>query len=353
MAKSNYIGSGSYGCAIKPGFSCSSNNEIVDKSISKLFSEEIAYQEEVNINKKVALVDKDNKFTLKMISNCQITPAYINANVTDIKNCKIIENKPKIYQIVYEYGGMDLHKLFIQSHITAAYPNFNIYQFLKKLTEVLKGLELLLKNGLVHRDIKIDNILYNGEKIILIDFGLLTTIEEVYKENNLELYYENDPFYYPNEMFLFSALLLKKEIADTKTPNIHKLLKLVANFMAFNKGKFRQNPEYLKEIERLNSYLFAKSTAYNSYFKETYNKDTIHLFDMNEIIMSISKKIDVYQIGIVIYQLVITIITIYNPNEIKKIPLAIFQLLREMLEPNPFERIGITEAINKYSKLFP
>lgn len=350
MVKSNYIGSGTYGCAIKPGFSCSSNNEIVDKSISKLFSEEIAYQEEVNINKKVALVDKNNRFTLKMISNCQITPAYINTNVTDINKCKIIENKPKIYQIVYEYGGMDLQKLFIQGHITTAYPNLNIYQFLKNLLEVLKGLELLLKNGFVHRDIKMDNILYNGEKIILIDFGLLTTVEEVFKGTNLELYYENDPFYYPNEMFLFSALLLKKEITDT---NIHKFLKSLATFIAFHKNKFSQIPEYLKEIERLNNYLSAKSKAYNSYFKETYNKDTIHLFDMNEIIMSLSKKIDLYQMGIVIYQLVISMITIYNPNEIKKIPLGIFQLLREMLEPNPFERIDITGVINKYSRLFP
>ncbi len=353
MAKSDYIGSGSYGCAIKPGFSCSSNNEIVENSISKLFSEEIAYQEEVNISKKVALLDKDNKFTLKMISNCQITPAYINTNVANISKCKITENKPKIYQIVYEYGGMDLQKLFIQGHITTAYPNLNIYQFLKSLLEVLKGLELLLKNGFVHRDIKMDNILYNGNKIILIDFGLLTTVEEVFKGTNLELYYENDPFYYPNEIFLFSALLLKKEIADTNIPYIHKFLKLVANFMAFDKNKFSKNPEYLKEIERLNKYLFAKSKAYNSYFKETYNKDTIHLFDMNEITLSVSKKIDVYQIGIVIYELVITMITIYNPNEIKKIPLGIFQLLREMLEPNPFERIDITQAINKYSRLFP
>lgn len=355
MAKSNYIGSGSYGCAIKPGFSCSSNNEIVDKSISKLFSEEIDYKEEVDISKRIALIDKDYKFTLKMISNCQITPAYINANVTNINNCKIIENQPKIYQIVYEYGGMDLHKLFIQSHIISAYPNLNIYEFLKKVTEILKGLEVLLKNGLAHRDIKMDNILYNGEKIILIDFGLLSTFEDVYKGKNLELYYEldNKTFHYPSEIVLFSSLLLKRGLKDTNIPLIHNFLKLVANFIAFDKNKFNQTPEYLKEIERLNSYLFAKSTAYNSYFKATYNKETTPLFDMNELTMNIAKKFDIYQMGIVIYELIITMITIYNPNEIKKIPLGIFQLLREMLEPNPLERIGITEAISKYSKLFP
>lgn len=355
MAKSNYIGSGSYGCAIKPGFSCSSTNEVVDKSISKLFSEEMAYKEEVEISKKIALLDKDNKFTLKMISNCQITPTYINANVTDINNCKIIENKAKIYQIVYEYGGMDLLKLFIQSHIISAHPNLNIYDFFKKITEILKGLEILSKNGLAHRDIKMDNILYNGEKIILIDFGLLSTIEDVYKGNNLVLYYEvdNKSFHYPNEIVLFSGLLLKKELSDTQTPLIHSFLNLVAIFIKSYKNKFNQNPEYLKEIERLNSYLFAKSTAYYSYFKATYNKETTPLFDMNELTLNIAKKFDIYQIGIVIYQLIITMITIYNPNEIKKIPLAIFQLLREMLEPNPLERIGITEAISKYSKLFP
>ncbi len=353
--KSNYIGSGSYGCAIKPGFSCSLNNEIVDKSISKLFSKEMAYKEEVEINRKVALLDKNNKFTLKMISNCQITPAYINSNVSNINNCKIIENQPKIYQIVYEYGGMDLHKLFIQSHIISAYPNLNIYDFLKKVIEILKGLELLLKNGLVHRDIKMENILYNGEKIILIDFGLLTTVDEVYNERNLELYYDldNKIFHYPSEIVLLAGLLLKRELSDTTTPLIHSFLNLVAYFIKSYKNKFNQTPEYLREIERLNSYLFAKSTAYNSYFKATYNKETISLFNMDEITLTIAKKFDIYQIGIVIYELIIAMITIYNPNEIKKIPLGIFQLLREMLEPNPLERIGITEAISKYSKLFP
>lgn len=353
MTKSNYIGSGSYGCAIKPGFSCSSNNEIVAKSISKLFSSEKDYKEEVDISKKVALVDKDNRFTLKMISNCQITPAYINANVADINNCKIIENKPKIYQIIYEDGGLDLQKLFYFNHIISKYPNLDIYEFLKKLLEILKGIETLLKNGLIHRDIKLDNILYNGDKIILIDFGLLTTVDDVYNKENTELYYYNNPsFHYPSEIFLFSALLLKKEIPDSNIPYVHKFLKLLGDYIQKNKNKFNQNPEFLKEIGKLNSYLFAKSKSYNSYFKETYNKDTIPLFNMNEITMAVGKKIDVYQIGMVLYELVIMMITIYNPSDIKKIPIDVFQLLRGMLEPNPFERLDIGEVITKYSKLF-
>jgi len=349
MVKSNYIGSGSYGCAIKPGFSCSPSNDIIDNTISKLFSSERDYRDEVDIYKKVAAIDKDNKFTLKLISNCEIKPAYVNNNVGNINECKIIKNKEKVYQIIYEYGGLDLFKLFLNNQVTTTHPNLNIYQFLKKFIEIFKGLEILKRNGLVHRDIKIDNILFDGTKIILIDFGLLTTTDMTYKGSNPELYYDNQPFHYPIEVMLFSALLLNREI-----PNIEQnFLTMIDNYIQSNKNKFNQNQVYLNEIMKLNTYLSLKSKAYQDYFKTTYNKGTITLFDINEITKNISEKIDLYQLGIVIYDLIIIMIVIYKPQEINKIPIGVFQLLRGILEPNPFERYDINKVIDKYSKLFP
>lgn len=348
MNISKYIGQGSYGCAIKPGFNCSSTNEILDNTVSKLFSNEKDYKDEVEIYKKVIAIDKDNKFTLKLISHCEIKSSYINENVTDIGNCDIIRYKPKIYQIVYEYGGIDLNKLFVYNHIITKYPNLDIYDFLKKFIEIFKGLDILSNHGLVHRDIKIDNILFNGNKIFLIDFGLLTNVDMIYKDNNPEIYYHNNPFYYPSELFLFSALLLNKNIPSYRRPYVEEFLNIINNYIKKNKSKLQLNPDYLNEIQKLNKYLSLRANAYFSYFKKNYD-----FIDFNQLNMiNINRKIDTYQLGIVIYEIIITMMIIYSSEEIKKIPIGIFQLLKEILEPDPIKRLDITEILPRYSKLF-
>ena len=44
---------------------------------------------------------------------------------------------------------------------------------------IFEGLVTLLNNNLVHHDIKEPNILYNGEKMVLIDWGLSMNLDKI------------------------------------------------------------------------------------------------------------------------------------------------------------------------------
>ena len=112
---SKYIESGTYGCVIKPGYNCENNNFPLNKTVSKLFSDKEEWIYEIMQNKKINEIDKSNIFTVKMISNCEISQNYITKNVKNIDRCSIIYEDDKIYQIVYEDGGYDLRHLFIKN----------------------------------------------------------------------------------------------------------------------------------------------------------------------------------------------------------------------------------------------
>jgi len=68
---------------------------------------------------------------------------------------------------------------------------------------------------------------------------------------------------------------------------------------------------------------------------------------------TINNKIDVYMLGLCLFELLLYIYLYLNNNSsIHKIPIKIFDLVIEMTTLNPCERLDINEAYNKYKKLF-
>ena len=131
---------------------------------------------------------------------------------------------------------------------------------------------------------------------------------------------------------------------------IHNFINIKIKYINDNLHKFSEVLEYYNALYVLNNYLFNTSTYYEALFHNTYF-DNKGLFDMNKIRMETSKKYDVYQMGLILYNIILYTI-VNNSSEVKKIPIRIFKLLRGMLEPNPFERYSITDVIEKYSSIF-
>jgi len=336
--KSKLIGKGSYGCVISPAFNCE-NNKIIDKTVAKLFSNKDHYDDELEKYRIVEGIDKLNKFTIKMVSNCDIDPILIEKEVDKIYKCEKIKDKFKIYQIIYEYGGIDLRELFRHYNVT------NIIKILIGFIEILKGIKLLLKENYIHCDIKLDNILFDGEKLSLIDFGLLEKTSNIFQFRNLLTFKNNNIYYYPNEEKLIALYKLEKSKlkSDGLILNSIVFLKIVKEFLNLNEYRFKQYPSYLNEILALNEFIKIKT------------KVVLNKFKNNEIDESdfetIARKIDIYHLGITIYQVILFIIG-SNSLEVEQIPLDIFKIIGKMLDPDPITRIDIDNAIEEYSKLF-
>lgn len=340
MKKSKFIASGTYGCVITPAFNCNTNNDILDNSVSKLFTSKDDYEIEIANHNMITNIDKNNDFTLKLISNCEINRAFINKNTDYIEKCYLKNKKAKFYQIIYEYGGYDLLYYFNIKR------DIDISVFFKNFIKILKGIKSLIINGITHNDIKLNNILFNGSKISLIDFGLITDIDTLLNSESIYKYKANSRYYYPDELMLYSAIKLNSYSFkyDLLTLNSANLLIYLNEYLYIYINKYKLLPKYLAEIQKLNKFITIRSFENYKFLKTKKN------IDLTEISKLIGPKLDIYQLGIVLYEVILLCIAHYNIKDIiNNIPIEIFGLIAKMLEPDSNKRINIDELILSYS----
>jgi serine/threonine protein kinase len=245
------IGSGQYGCVIKPPFKFKEGHVSVEvfksyenpdkyTDISKIFItnrdiddiDEARYEfgkemrELAFINN---IVDPYHNFTVEykgsnrvpyniLLTDSEIiegTSVKFNGNAL---RCTRIKKGKYINQIILGYGGVNLDK--------ASY-SISYYDFLISLKRFVDGIKTLIDKGLIHQDIKPANILYSPvyiqstrphrsdkvyltskieNKLSLIDFGLSTNLKTVYTLQNLylsEVLYK----YHPPEYCIIARIL--------------------------------------------------------------------------------------------------------------------------------------------------
>jgi len=270
-----------------------------------------------------------------MLNSCEISKKYINNNVKNISKCSIIEYDEKIYQIVYEDGGYDLRELFSYNELFERFPDFNIRDFLLKLRNIFDGLYKIELLGLCHRDIKLDNLLFNGDKISLIDFGLMIEKSKLFDYKKLHMYTDSNIYYYPDELKLYAIKKLNYNFNNI-TLYSSNLIYMLEQFITNNK-KSNSNQLYLTKIRKIIDKIKKNSLQYLNFFKKTKQE-----FDLKRF-----EKVDVY-LWVVLIEIILYI-TIYIPNFIIKEEL--FDLVSQMLEIDPYKRISMKDAKDLYRQI--
>jgi len=207
------IGEGAYGCVHKPSLHCLNKNKNTKQKInynnyvSKIMKTDEA-EKELKEFVVIGSYDNTNEFHLGMPILCQpeLNETIINNEISGCKhiNFKEVKKDPKDYKILLlKFGGPDLKKLC----------NSQLKTYLKKNTKeksdkfwlevhhLLKGIKFFKDNGIVHNDIKPQNILFNMKtnKLVFIDFGLMRSKEEIIRaskksDNFLGIYHWSFPF---------------------------------------------------------------------------------------------------------------------------------------------------------------
>ena len=218
------LGQGTYGCVFEPNIPCD-DGRVRKVGVGKVMKMQDAMEEaEITFEIMDILKKKVDKKYIHDYINPIIGECSVKSN--DVaKECQLVnDNENNKYQLIYHHVGIDLNKYFSSKQLTL-YENVEMMKMLEVMIRRLNTTFCLNKK--CHLDVKPENILYIPgksvnkrklkDKLLPIDFGLVTDFENVYTFDNIGLLAYDYP-YYPFEFKLYTkAIQIMYSIYDKKT----------------------------------------------------------------------------------------------------------------------------------------
>jgi len=337
MSKPQVIGQGSYGCVHNPSLKCKDKKIIsnYNDKISKIMKDEHAQtemQEYVGINK----IDPDNKYHLKP-EKC--VPDYSYEMKETVMKCKIgkdiIKEKDKYKLIVMKYGGPDLKQFFKKPMEDTPKNRERISDFWIEAIDLFKAIKLFIKNGMIHHDLKPENIVYdeNNHSVKIIDFGLLQKKNDIIeKSKDSDYWLSQFHFNFPPELFFYNKEIWD-DVDEDSFDSIAKkeFFSSVDIFMTYVKSE-GLHPQLNAEMKR--DFLDFVEIRQKLYTHDKFLNDSIN-------------TIDVYGLGLSLLYILTRVNELMKPTIIKKL----YNLFMEMVNSDIRFRIDIDKALLKYESI--
>ena len=387
------LGQGSFGCVIQPPIPCHENSPYnTNKYVSKLIPMYTEYArrdvaEEINIAKIINKFDKHSKYFIVPKDWCNIEPKKIDRgrnNITikskthkqhkqvdDSRTCNI-DPTVDIVNLIVPFGGLDL-KDILSNRKYKPYREIMKNHFGSIIRNILIGLKLLHKNGVVHLDIKLENFIVNVENnsayVKYIDMGLGEYVKG--RENdNLTLrdleFHVGTPSYIAPEMYvIYKFAKMHKHMVDT---NYLFKTKFQENFIAgilqnLKKHKYSAEEVYKNSYRMNRQVLDFPNVKTDAVSRLTGNLDIIQHADIENLYVQIANmihkdtiisdfykpstgimyKYDIYSLGISFF-LMMKYLDIQSPK--------MKELIRHMIDLNPVRRFSASECLDFVERYF-
>lgn len=309
-----YVAAGTYACTFSPPLSCGRVKSHSHQKLGKVFENSDAAIQEAEIQNIIQKVDPNNLFTVKYYGKCRI--AGVNPE-DEIESCSKDIRVNKNIQLTYEYGGKALWDVI--ALYKGSNSNDKFFKLFLKFEPLFRGVQRLNDMGYLHLDIKLENIVFDGTKLSLIDFGLMKSVKEMMNKLQKSLLSYDYPYYPPEFKFM--------SVARTINP-LTDFAKFKAYFMR-NFGVISIKDESLihKELERFFAlYIYQNDNSL----------DGTGMF----------AKSDLYSVGVTLTILYDHIVRAddYRTYIIK-------DLIKDMINCNPYERIGWDEVMRRMQEM--
>jgi serine/threonine protein kinase len=331
-----YLGRGTAGCIFRPHLKCTdvSNKK---NSVGKVFNDDDDYENELQMARIMARIDPKGDFSIPIIANCEGIHYYRHND--EVSKCKLINNTKQsadYKQIIYKYGGTSLQDIMTKQPGTI--PRFiKLFMRLEPILEGLKKFNSRSPNApnVVHFDIKPHNLLSLRSKLYLIDFGLLSTHEEVYSKYTTHILASDYPWYPPEfKVYLFPSSSSHKD---------------------FDKLFNRVQDNFMK-VEPYIAH--AITTVLKMNVKQELQAFYNDKVPKKEYIQSFANKVDIYSLGIVLLQLYVW--SGYHKKKYSersrpsKYSIArdqITELIKGMIAFDPRKRLTIDQVLAQHKRI--
>jgi len=341
MSNPKRVGEGSYGCVHNPPLKCRDKPYNPDPTkVSKILTKKNA-NGELKEFKLIKKADKKEDFHLGKPTSC--FPDNNAENQTAINQCSRFNSFEieKYKLLLLKNGGADLSNIEDKfKKLTVNTVNRRkLENFWLDMSRILYGSKVLMDNGMVHHDLKQQNIVYNEDtgRVNYIDFGLMMTTQEMLKKANGSRYPFGAHWSFPPDILFYNYVDYKRLTArEGRDRNTY----IRNTFINYN--------ESLKIIEQ---YLMDKDENEMDFslrivkeFYETYHKLKNSDDDYNRFITKSFETFDNYSIGFSLFSILKETKELIDEKLFNDLRL----LFLSMMTFNVFERPSPSAVVDKY-----
>lgn len=175
------ISKGSYGCVYK-GIKCNSKEKLNKGEISKLQVLNKFSLKEMRVSEKIVKKIKNyENYCAPIINSCETDLKEISE---DVKDCQVLEDGDKFVLNKMKYvGDKTLIKKLFETKKSSSDRNF-LRQYFDTYIKLFDSVKKLNDIGIIHMDLKGNNVMYLKGRPIIIDFGLSLDMDRIEKDKN-------------------------------------------------------------------------------------------------------------------------------------------------------------------------
>ena len=336
------VGEGSYGCVHNPPLKCKNKPYNPDPTkVSKILTKKNA-NDELKEFKLIQQADKKEDFHLGKPDSC--FPDTNKENETAIDKCKnfssiLISADYKL--LLLKNGGDNLSQIenkFKNLKFTNA-NRIRLENFWLDMSRLIYGSKVLMDNGIVHHDLKQQNIVYNTKtgRVNFIDFGLMMTTKEMLKKAEGSRYPFGEHWSFPPDILFYNYVDYNK-LTSRKGKDKSKILreawrKYLIAFAVISDDLMDINEEISDGHIRM-------VTAFLKTYKNLINIDELYKMFINKSF----ETFDNYSIGFSLFSILKATKDLIDEKLFNDLRL----LFLSMMTFDVFERPSPSQVVDKY-----
>jgi len=345
MISPKKVGEGSYGCVHNPPLKCKNKPYNPDlNKVSKILTRKHA-NSELKEFKLIQDADKKEDFHLGKPGSC--FPDTNLDNKFGIDECNRFDSNDidKYKLLLLKNGGKDLSA--IEYKLSSLKPNAAnrriLEHFWLDMSRIIYGSKVLISNGIVHHDLKQQNIVYNEEtgRVNFIDFGLMTTTKKMIKDATGSRYRYGAHWSFPPEVALYNYIKynkLTRNESQSRKVDIMDVFKPYTDI--FNHVKY-----YMVETDREDAHHFKKRSGIDFYNMCIQLKKGDS--EYNDFLKRSFETFDNFAIGFSLFSILKN--TKFGID--KKLKNDLRELFKSMMHFNVFERPSPSDVVDKYETI--